>query len=157
MTFGATTGDVAARLTRETFSSTTSPSTTEVTGFIAEGAALVRQTLRASGIATDPTSDTDGERVCRSHVISYAAARVLDAFALGSDETQGSERAAAMLTAFDAAMSEWRSMPPTMLASYLSPTGAASSPVSRVRSYSTSGGTALPNRRYSVGDLDGSF
>jgi hypothetical protein len=153
VTFGATSADVSARLTRDSFSSTTSPSTTEITAFIAEGAALVRQTLRAAGVAADPANDSDGQRVCRAHVIDYATARVLDALALGSDEQQGSDRAAAMLAAFNAAMAEFRAMGSTMLASYLSPTGTSSPTASRVRSFSGE----LPARRYSVGNLDGSF
>lgn len=158
MTFGASHSDVEARLAREApFTASTSPTDTEVDGWVAEAAAIVRQTLRAVGVAQDPASGTDGEIVCRALVVKYALALTLEVLAFAEDAAVGSERATVLMQEFTGTLAEWRSMGTSNLASYLSPTGAVSPSTQTLRSHVTTGGQVPPDPRYTLGDLDRSF
>jgi hypothetical protein len=157
VTFGATHADVEARLSREpSLTSTTTPTDAEVDAWVAEGAAFVRQSIRAAGVTLDPASGSDGERICRALVVNYALARTLEVLAFGEDASVGSERAVVLIQEFNSTLSEWRSMGASALGSYLSATGTTPS-TTTLRSHVTTGGITPPEPRYTIGGLDRSF
>lgn len=157
MTFGATHTDVEARLSREpTLSGTTTPTDAEVDAWCTEGAAFVRQSIRAAGVLVDPASNSDGERMCRALVINYALARTLEVLAFGEDAAVGSERAVSLIQEFNSTLAEWRAMGSSALGSYLTATGTTPS-TTTLRSHVTTGRVVPPEPLYTVGGLDRSF
>lgn len=82
----SSTADVAARLAYGTIGATSSPSSTEVDGFLDVAEAQVRQTLLTLGLNSTLAASSDELLVARAAVVDYAVAEVLAAWGVQRPE-----------------------------------------------------------------------
>ena len=103
----AAASDVQARLTYETISTTSSPTTAQVEAWIDEAEARIRGVLRAAGLTTT-YSDTDSVNILTHHVCDYVEGRVLMAWASGTGGTEDREAGQLLVEKFDAFIADLR-------------------------------------------------
>lgn len=129
----AAASDVQARLTYETISTTSTPTTAQVEAWIDEAEARIRGVLRAAGLTTT-YSDTDSVNILTSFVADYVEGRVRLAWGSGTGGTEDTEAGERLIGKFDAFIGDLRSGT-IQLGSELDPGGDVPDAVQLARSH----------------------
>lgn len=125
--------DVQARITYETISAGSTPSTTQVEAWIDEAEGRIRGVLRAAGLTTT-YSDTDSVNILTHHVCDYVEGRVLLSFASGTGGTEDREAGTALVAKFDTFLADLRHGA-IQLGSELDPSGDVPDSIQLARSH----------------------
>lgn len=108
--YGATHGDVSARLSgRPDFTSSTSPTDSEVGAWLEEAEAKIHGALKRAGIST-PVTDAEGIEILKALSIDYGEARVRLALAAAAGDGANDD-GRAELERFDEAIASMRTDP----------------------------------------------
>lgn len=130
----AAVSDVQARLTYETISASSNPTTTEVQAWLDEGEAFIVLELRAAGIATTYT-DTDTTNVLTSYAADYATGHTKRAWASAAGNSDN-EDGQIELDRFEAFLERVRNNP-IAFGEALSASGSVADSIQHARSYTT--------------------